>query len=146
MEKSCPAGEDRSVHVQGHSLPPSLPPRPPSFLPSLSRVQLAWDNGVGVLMRIDLNSYSAAAPEIIGSTLEFDGGCFPESIALDLAGDYAYVSCDGIIQKVKLNGPAGIMAVEETLDVTNATDEELGRFKIALYDASTGLLYMGPCT
>lgn len=48
-----------------------------------------------------------------------------------------------MIHKIKLNGPDGIMTIEESLDVTEATEYELDSFLIGLYDPLTGLLYMG---
>lgn len=68
---------------------------------------------------------------------------YPGSITLDLDGDYAYVTCDGVLRKIKLNGPTGTMAIEETLDLTEATGDYLGEFLVGLYDPLTGLFYLG---
>ncbi len=97
-----------------------------------------------MLYRIDLKSGSNDAPAIV-DTFEFGTEDNPGSISLDLDGDYAFVSLYGVLYKVQLNGPAGIMAVVESLDLSEETGESLSEFPISLYDPPTGLLYMGPC-
>jgi hypothetical protein len=103
-----------------------------------------------VLYRIDLKSSSNDAPAIV-DTFVFGTGTPPDytdipgSISLDLDGDFAFVTLDGVLYKVQLNGPSGTMAVEETLNLTEETGENLDEFLISLYHPPTGLLYLSPC-
>lgn len=68
-----------------------------------------------MLYRIDLKSNTNDAPAVIGTPLVFGPEEWPGSISLDLDGDLAYVTFNGVIYQVLLNGPTSTMEIIESL-------------------------------